>query len=296
MNSLTWQHVFVSAPDGLRLHARDYRPTSDNRLPLVCLPGLTRNAADFEDIGPALSQAPEARRVIALDYRGRGLSDWDPDPANYTMATESADILALLAALDIGHAIFLGTSRGGLHTMALGASRPTLIAGAMLNDIGPVLEMDGLLRIRSYVGKIAPPQTLEEGAAVMERISEGRFSAFAQADWLRLARQTFVERNGRLAAAYDPALMTTLAGVTRNTPPPPLWQLFEGLPRVPLMAFRGENSDLLSAETLTEMKSRRPELETHVLPGQAHAPPLWEPETIARIAAFCARCDKHGSV
>ena len=291
---MTWQDVFISAPDGLRLHARDYRARTDERLPLICLPGLTRNAADFEDIGPALSQGSEPRRVIAIDYRGRGLSDWDPDPSNYTMATESADILAMLAALDIGRAIFLGTSRGGLHTMALGAARPALIAGMMLNDIGPVLEMEGLLRIQGYVGKIAPPKSLEEGAAVMERLADGRFSAFTPADWLRLARQTFVERDGELSAAYDPAVMLTLSGIHPDAPPPPLWPLFEGLPRVPLLAFRGENSDLLSAATLQAMKDRRPELETHILIGQAHAPPLWEPEIILRIAGFCARCDRAG--
>lgn len=286
-----WRDVFIHAQDGLRLHARDQGPTTGGRLPLICLPGLSRNAADFEEIADALASGPAARRVVSVDYRGRGLSDWDPNPANYDIRVENGDILALLAALDIGHAVFLGTSRGGLHIMAMTAIRPTVLAGAILNDIGPVIDLGGLMRIKSYVGRLAPPRTLADAAAVMERIADGGFPSFTADDWLRLARKSFVETNGRLAAHYDPDLLHTLDAYGPDTPPPALWGLFYGLAGVPTLAIRGENSDILSAQTLAAMVERRPDLETLVLPGQAHAPPLWEPDVIARIADFAERCD-----
>ncbi|MFY8151543.1 MAG: alpha/beta fold hydrolase, partial [Hyphomicrobiales bacterium] len=159
-----WRDVFIHAQDGLRLHARDQGPTTGGRLPLICLPGLSRNAADFEEIADALASGPAARRVVSVDYRGRGLSAWDPNPANYDIRVENGDILALLAALDIGHAVFLGTSRGGLLTMAMGAARPGAIRGVVLNDIGPIIDARGLLRIRGYVGKLPLPRSFAEGA------------------------------------------------------------------------------------------------------------------------------------
>lgn len=286
-----WRDIFIHAQDGLRLHARDHGPTNGARLPLICLPGLSRNAIDFEEIAEALSNGPHARRVVSIDYRGRGLSDWDPDPANYDIRVENGDILALLTALDIGHAVFLGTSRGGLHILAMSAIRPGLLAGAILNDIGPVIEMSGLTRIKSYVGRLAPPQTMAEGAAIMEKIANGGFPVFTQHDWMRLAEKTFVEKNGRLAANYDPQLLQALAIYSAESPPPALWHLFDGLGAIPTLVIRGENSDILAAATLDAMRQRRADLETLVIPGQAHSPPLWEAEYIQRIADFAARCD-----
>jgi pimeloyl-ACP methyl ester carboxylesterase len=143
--------IFVTAPDGLRLHARSYGPRLAPNLPVVCLPGLARTAADFHDLANALASNAEApRRVLALDYRGRGLSAYDRNPANYNLATELADAQAVLTALDVGPAVFVGTSRGGLLTIMLGSVRPAAIMGAVLNDIGPVIEPGGLVRIKSY--------------------------------------------------------------------------------------------------------------------------------------------------
>ena len=168
MSATTATSIFVTAQDGLRLHVRSYGPRTATALPLVCLPGLARTGADFETLAARLASDPDRpRRVIALDSRGRGRSDYDRDPANYTLAVELADLIAALTALDIARAVFVGTSRGGLLTMLLAVARPTAIAGCVLNDIGPVIDLEGLIRIKSYVGKLAPPATMREAADIL---------------------------------------------------------------------------------------------------------------------------------
>ena len=191
---------FVSAPDGLRLHVREYgsRAAASPRMPVVCLPGLARTAADFDRLARVL--AADGRRVLALDYRGRGLSERDPDPTHYDLATESADVLATLAATQVGRAIFIGTSRGGLITMILAALQPALIAGAVLNDIGPVIEAEGLARIKGYVGKLPRPNSWAEAVDLLKQIAGAQFTALTDADWLDFAQLTFKEENGALRA------------------------------------------------------------------------------------------------
>jgi len=179
---------FVSAPDGLRLHVREYGPRRSPLRPVVCLPGLSRSADDFAVLAAALSSdAIAPRRVLALDYRGRGLSEYDRDPANYTLAVELADLLAVLIARDAAPAVFIGTSRGGLLAMMLSAARPTAIAGVVLNDIGPVIETKGLMRIKSYVGKMPQPRTYEEGAEILRRLFDSQFPRLSDAIWLTAA-------------------------------------------------------------------------------------------------------------
>ena len=149
--------LYVAAPDGLKLHVRAYGSSIAGGLPVVCLPGLARTAADFEALATALAAHREhPRRVLAIDYRGRGRSEYDRNADNYTLATELADLLATLTALGVGRAVFVGTSRGGILTMLLSVAQPTAIAGAVLNDIGPVIDAKGLVRIKSYAGKMLP--------------------------------------------------------------------------------------------------------------------------------------------
>jgi len=278
---------YVTAADGLRLHARDYGAETGRGLPVVCLAGLTRNSVDFHDLALALATpASRPRRVLALDYRGRGLSDRDPDWTHYDASIEVGDVMAVLAALGIGEAVFVGTSRGGLVTMGLAAVRPALIRGAVLNDIGPVLEQTGLLRIRSYVGKLPEPRDMDDAAAMMRRISEAQFPGLSDADWMAMAQGTFVARDGRLVTSYDPALMKPLAAVDIESGLPTQWPLFAGLAAVPVLVIRGEHSDLLSQETVLAMGEAHPGLLVHEVPGQGHAPLLRDGPTIARIVAF----------
>ena len=285
--------TFVTAPDGLRLHVRCYGRASAAGIPVVCLPGLARTAADFDALATELSRdGPHPRRVIALDYRGRGLSQYDPDPANYSLPVELADVLAVVTALEAFPAVFIGTSRGGILTMLLAAVRPSAIAGAVLNDIGPVIEPQGLMRIKSYVGKLPQPRTFEEGAEILRRLFHSQFPRLGPDDWLAAAQRGFKEENGRLVTTYDPKLATAMAAINLEQPMPALWKEFDALTHVPLMVIRGANSDILSAPTVTQMKARHPTLETFEVPDQGHAPLLAEADTISLIARFVAACDR----
>ncbi len=285
--------TFITAPDGLRLHARCYGQRSAPSKPVVCLPGLARTAADFEELAFALSHdGPHPRRVIVLDYRGRGLSDYDRDPANYSLPTELADVLAVVTALDASPAIFVGTSRGGILSMLLAAVRPTAIAGVVLNDIGPVIEAQGLMRIRGYVGKLPQPRNFEEGAEILRRLFHAHFPKLRPADWLASAHRAFKEEKGRMVPTYDPKLATTLQGIDLEQPIPALWKEFEALTHVPVMAIRGANSDILSPATIDAMRARRRTLQTLEVPDQGHAPLLVEADVIAHITDFVKRCDR----
>lgn len=287
--------IFVTAPDGLRLHARSYGPRLAPNLPVVCLPGLARTAADFHELATALAADAEApRRVLALDYRGRGLSDYDRNPANYNLATELADVQAVLTALDVGPAVFIGTSRGGLLTIMLGSARPAAIMGTVLNDIGPVIEPGGLVRIKSYVGKLPRPKSFEEGAEILRRLFGHQFTKLTDDEWLAFAHRSFKLEQRSLEPTYDVHLAKTLEGIDFNRPLPPLWSEFDALGRVPLMVVRGANSDLLSEETVVAMRARRATMETLNVPDQGHAPLLSAPDEIARIAAFVASCEPKG--
>lgn len=289
MQNVSPSSTFISAPDGLRLHARLYGSAASRLLPVVCLPGLARTAEDFEALAGSL--AAQGRRVIALDYRGRGLSGYDSDPANYSFPVELADILAVLTALDALPAIFIGTSRGGILTMLLAAVRPSAIAGCVLNDIGPVIEPKGLMRIKGYVGKLPQPRSYEEGAEILRRLFDAQFPKLTHEDWLASARRAFKEERGGFVPTYDVRLATTLEGVDFEKPFPPLWAQFDAMPAVPVMVIRGENSDLLTKATVESMQARRPALESLVIPDQGHAPLLVENDVIGRIAAFVARCE-----
>jgi pimeloyl-ACP methyl ester carboxylesterase len=284
--------IIITAQDGLRLHARSFGQRLAPALPVVCLPGLARTVADFESLATALATDTKMpRRVIALDSRGRGMSDYDRNPANYNLQVELADVLAMLTALGIVRAVFVGTSRGGILTMLLASARPTAIAGCVLNDIGPVIESKGLMRIKSYVGKLPRPASFHEAADVLRRMFGSQFPKLSDEDWVAFARRTFKDAAGRIVPNYDVKLAATLAGVGPDRPLPPLWKEFDALARVPVMVIRGGNSDILSMATVEAMRARRGRLEVLEVPDEGHAPLLAGADSIGPIAAFVAACD-----
>jgi pimeloyl-ACP methyl ester carboxylesterase len=288
---MNMQDHFISAPDELRLHARGYGARGGRQRPVVCLPGLARTTDDFDTLAAALANDPErARYVLAVDYRGRGESGYDPNPANYNVATEIADLLTVLTALAIEPAVFVGTSRGGILAMVLATVRPTAIAGVVLNDIGPVIETKGLVRIKSYLGSLPHPKTFDEAADNLRRVFGADFPKLDPNDWMMWARRTFKEKDGALMLRYDPKLAGVLDAMDMQRPQPPLWTQFDALAPVPLMVIRGANSDLLSAETVEAMRARRPSIVTLEVPDQGHAPLLNESDVISKIAAFIDTC------
>lgn len=271
--SSAYRDLFVSAADGLCLYTRDYGPDVGDAMPVVCLPGLARTSDDFHDLAVALStDGNRPRRVLALDYRGRGRSEWDRDWRNYDVKVEVNDTLQVLAVAGIEKAVFVGTSRGGLITMALSAIRPTLLGGAVLNDVGPVIEAKGLIRIRGYVGKLPVPRNMVEAAQILKHVSDAQFPRFTEKEWDKQARGTWRESEGRLVLNYDPHLMKTLEALDLEMKFPDLWPLFEGLASIPVLAIRGSHSDLLAPETLQSMQQRHPRLTAITVPDQGHAP------------------------
>lgn len=282
---------FIKSHDGLKLHVREYGAPRPGQLPLVCLPGITRTAEDFEPLADALAQQ---RHILAVDYRGRGLSDYDANSANYSLPVELTDLITVLAACAATPATFLGTSRGGMLIMLLASLQPQVIAGAILNDIGPVIDPAGLKRIKTYVGKLPPPKSLAEGAATLRRFNPD-FPALTDADWLAFAKRTWRQRNGTLELVYDPRLMDGLAAFDPDQPLPDMWPQFDAMPHTPLMVVRGANSDILSPATVAAMRARRSDLVSIEVPNQGHAPLLSEADMISRISDFLAQCDKIAS-
>lgn len=287
-----YRSLFISARDGLRLHVRDYGAPSA-ALAVVCLPGLARHSADFHDLALALSvDMRRPRRVIALDYRGRGRSDHDKTWTNYDIKIELDDVLQVLAATGIHEAVFVGTSRGGLITMAMAPVRPAFIKGVVLNDIGPVLDARGLIRIRGYVGKLQQPRTWDEAADILKQVFGAQFPIFDRAEWLAYAQRTWQDDGGTIVPSYDTALMKTLEALDLEAPLPVLWPFFDGLKHAPMLVLRGANSDLLSEETMAAMTARHTACETFTVAGQGHAPILAGKDILGRIARLCARADE----
>jgi pimeloyl-ACP methyl ester carboxylesterase len=232
--------------------------------------------------------------VLALDYRGHGQSQYDRNPDNYTIRVTLADLSTVLAAFQINSVIFIGTSFGGVLAMMMAVMPPVAIAGVVLNDIGPVMEPRGLMRIKSYVGKLPIARNFDEGAEILRWLFEAQFTKLAPQDWVAFAQRTWREGRGTLVPSHDPKLARALRGLSLERLPT-LWDQFNALARIPMTVIRGANSDMLARPTLNEMLVRRDQLELVVVPDQGHAPLLAEPNVIRRIAAFVASCDAPGS-
>ncbi|PWJ92882.1 pimeloyl-ACP methyl ester carboxylesterase [Mesorhizobium loti] len=287
---------FYTSADGLQLHARVYGETNTGPWPVVCLAGLTRNAKDFHELALDLSaRSATPRKVVAFDYRGRGQSAYDPEVKNYNVGVEAGDILAGLAALSIGEAAFIGTSRGGLIIHVLGMMRPAVLKAIVFNDIGPVIEAAGLAHIQSYLERDPMPKTRAQATAAQRGVHGKDFSALAGADWDRMVWALNRETDAGLVPDFDPKLVDTVASLDLTQPLPDLWPQFEALAAIPLLAIRGANSRLLSVDTLKQMREHHSMMEAITVAGQGHAPFLETGSLPNDIAAFLDRAERQNS-
>jgi pimeloyl-ACP methyl ester carboxylesterase len=280
-----YSDIFYEVKDGLKLYARDYpcRETS-SAPPVLCMHGLTRNSADFEDLCPRLSHL---YRVIAVDQRGRGRSQWDQDSCRYQLHTYVQDMWQLLDQLDIDKVAIIGTSMGGLIGMLMAAQKPERIAGLVINDVGPEVDSAGLARILSYVGKTQPPRSWEQAIALTRELNQVCFPGYSDAQWRTMARRLYrQDADGIPVAAYDPAIATAFEAPQEAPLPPDLWPLFASLSGTPVLAVRGALSDLLSVVCLERMQRELPSMRAVEVPGVGHAPMLDEPEALCAINDF----------
>lgn len=278
-----------TSPDGLSLFARDYAPADGPaRLPVIAIHGLTRNSADFEVIAALIAQS--GRRVLAVDVRGRGQSDRAPDPMTYTPDVYARDVVALMEQLGIEKAVFLGTSMGGLITMALTAIKPKAIAAAILNDVGPELAPEGLARIAAYTGQPVVIETWDDAAAYAKRINETALPHYTDADWAAFARRTFREgTEGAPVLDYDPDISAPIKAAGAKALIPNLWPYFRALARKkPTLLLRGATSDLLSSAIVAKMRKAAPSMAYAEVSAVGHAPMLDEAEARAAIFEFLA--------
>ena len=275
--------ITLSARDGLRLTGHCHEASGHLR-PVLCLAGLTRNGRDFHDLAVALSTGPDQRRVYTLDSRGRGLSEYDPDWRNYTIPVEMQDVIDFATVTGLHGATVIGTSRGGLIAMVLAAAQPTILGAVVLNDIGPVIETQGLARIAGYVGRAPLPNSWADATRMARELNARQFPAISDEVWTQAAHAWFNEKNGRPAAGYDPKLANALSVL--DGPPPALWSQFTALKRYPMLVIRGENSDLLSARTVDEMSRVHPAIAAITVEGQGHAPLLKDRYSIDSVRHF----------
>lgn len=282
---VSWSDRYWQSSDGLKLHYRDYAGSA-SRPPIICIPGLTRNARDFEGVAARLAGD---WRLICVELRGRGESAHARDPMSYVPLTYLADLEALIGALELRRFVLFGTSLGGLMTMLLSMNDGGRIAGALLNDIGPVLESRGLEHIRSYVGRPQNWPTWLHAARFLAETQRHRYPDWAIDQWLvyakRLCRLT---SGGRIVLDYDMRIAEPfrLPGGEADFD---LWTAFAGLAGIPSLVVRGELSDLLSEATMARMMAENPAMESVTVPRVGHAPTLEEPEAVEAIDRLLKR-------
>ena len=280
---------FWNSPDGLKLHFRDYPSRAgdaEEKPPVICMHGLTRNARDFATLAERLS---DEWRVLVPEMRGRGQSEYAKDSASYSPQTYVGDLLALLEQEGIERFVAIGTSLGGLMTMLLAAMKPQALAGAVLNDIGPVVDPTGIERIREYVGQGRSYQSWMHAARALEEVHSASYPEFGLDQWLDMAKRGMVvQQNGRIAFDYDMSIAEPF-NEPDGAAPPDLWPAFEALQGKPLLLVRGELSTLFSAATLAEMQRRIPEAEAVTIDNIGHAPLLEEEASMAAIGRLLDR-------
>ncbi|TIX50546.1 alpha/beta fold hydrolase [Alteraurantiacibacter aquimixticola] len=285
MTDQPWQDGSWESADGLSLHYRDY-PGDAARPAILCLPGLTRNARDFEPVAEGFAGK---HRVICAEFRGRGESDYSKEPATYIPAQYVADMLAFFDQVQPGRVVVLGTSLGGIVATLLAAQTPEHFAAIGINDIGPVIDPAGLARIRDQVGQGRSYPTWMHAARALRESMGMIYPDFTISEWLRLTKRLMVlGQSGRIAYDYDMRIAEPFdeAG---DDPAGDLWPAFRALPPVPKLVLRGELSDILSTATLGEMEREIDGLEAVTIARTGHTPTLDEAESQAAIARLLER-------
>jgi pimeloyl-ACP methyl ester carboxylesterase len=290
-----YTELSFTSDDGLRLYARDYAATGapagaamPARLPVICIHGLTRNSSDFDELAPLV--AAQSRRVLAVDVRGRGHSQRDPNPDNYNPVVYANDVVKLMRELGIARAVFIGTSMGGLITMTLAAQHLDLVAAAVLNDIGPVLSEKGLARIAGYTGKAASLGSWPDAAGYVKDINLCAFPDNSDEEWDKWARRAFEQDGeGRLCPRYDPNIGIALqTGKLRPTSLAARMAFRRLARKRPTLLVRGELSDLVEARQSDWMRRAAPGMQYVEVPKVGHAPMLTEPAAVEAISRFLA--------
>jgi pimeloyl-ACP methyl ester carboxylesterase len=278
---VTWR-----SPDGLNLFGREFGPADSKKLPVVCIPGLTRNSRDFEEVAPWIGSM--GRRVIAVDLRGRGRSDRDPDPSHYIPLTYAADMVALLDRLSLPQALFVGTSLGGIVTMTLAGKHLGRIGGAVLNDVGPVIAKAGIARISSYAGKTPALQSWADAIAYARQTGGVAFPRWSDKEWGVFARRIFKEGpDGAPVLECDPKVFRPMNPILVWLMTPLVWGMFRKLATGrPTLLVRGAISDVLDASTAARMRREAPGLGFVEVDDVGHAPTLSEPQAKEALSRF----------
>jgi pimeloyl-ACP methyl ester carboxylesterase len=277
---------FFRSGDGLQLFYRDFAPHSQTtKLPVLCLPGLTRNSRDFTHVAERIRRD---RRVLCADLRGRGRSQHDPVWRNYHPGTYLADLGLLLQDAGVARCVLLGTSLGGILSMLLAAMNPNLVAAVILNDVGPEVAPEGLARIAAYVGRHAPPASWEEAVATVRATYEIGMPGLTHEEWVTHARRSYSDVGGVPRLDMDPMIGEAVRSAP-SAAAPDLWSLFAALRPVPTLALRGATSDILAATTFDRMLREKPDLVRVEVPQRGHTPMLDEPVSVAAIDEFLAR-------
>lgn len=277
----------VACLDGRGLHRMAYWEWGNAANPrvLVCVHGLSRQARDFDTLARAMQHE---YRVVCPDVVGRGASDWLADPAGYAIPAYVADMVTLIARLDVETVDWVGTSMGGVIGLGLGALDHSPLRKLVLNDVGPSIEFDALERIAAYLGAPVRWKSLDEAADYLWSISSS-FGPHTRAQWLALtAPQIKPDGQGGFMPHYDPNIAVPMAAYTPEVAAAGealLWNAYDKL-RHPTLVLRGAESDLLSRETAHAMTQRGPRARVHEFPGVGHAPMLQQPDQVAVVREF----------
>ena len=290
----SYQDIWYQSQDNLWLYARDYQPTGNHhaKTTLLCMHGLTRNSADFAALAKHLQHRC---RVIAVDQRGRGQSDADPEPMNYHPGTYVQDMFSLIELLQLEECILFGTSMGGLMSLIMASLQPDLFTAIILNDVGPEIDQAGLNRIQSYVGKQAPINTWEEAVAQAKTINQHALPDLDAEAWLRFAKAIYREDSqGRLEVAYDPSIAVPMKTVGEESTSTDLWPQFNAVAGTPLLVIRGEFSDILSMNCVNKMRSIHKGMKFCQVPNRGHTPLLNEVCSLQAINDFLDSLSSEG--